>query len=135
MKKEIKTESAEAFKNKDGEYVFPFKVLDPTYGRIEWCIEPVRGKKKKGRYYIEKLLVQARQTKDKRYEAKLFEIPCFTESITGSMFDKGSYLHHVWLMKICEDHNAPLMRAYPKDEHTQLVIPINSSISVEPKFI
>jgi len=111
-KQEIKTESAEAFKNKDGEYVFPFKVLDPNYGRIEWCIEPIRGKKTKGRYYIEKLLVQARQTTDKRYAGKLFEIPCFVEAITGSMFDKGSYLHHVWYMKICEDHNAPLMRGH-----------------------
>lgn len=136
----IETISADIFKVGNNQYEFPFTAVDETpggrsLGRIEWVIEPIKGKKYKGRYYIEKLLVSAKQTYDKRYSGKLFEIPCFTESITtDTMFRRDSYFHFVWRMSWCEIHNTPVFDAYPKNEHTKLIINTNSSISIYIDF-
>ena len=140
MKKEIKTVSADSFKTDRGEYVFPFECLDKTpggsnLGRIEWHVEPIKSNKNKGRYYIEKLLVFASQTRDERYKGKIFEIPCYTESITADVLHhRDSYFHYVWRMTWCEVHNTAFFSAYPKNEHTKLVINVNSSISSEIEF-
>ena len=140
MKDEIKIESAEKFKNSDGTYIFPFVCLDDrkdgsSLGRIEWHLEPFKGKKTKGRYRIEKLFIFATQTRDERYRGKIFEIPCWGEGITADSLHRGdSYFHCVWKMSFCEIHKAPYFSAYPKNEHTKLVIRANSSISIEIYF-
>ena len=139
IKKEIKTESADSFKDENGYYVFPFEVLDKTpggsnLGRIEWCIEPIRGKKKQGRIMIEKLLVWAKQTRDERYVGKIFEIPCHTEAITGDSIDRNSFLNHVWYWYFCPDHNTVGMWAYPRNEHSKMVINCGSSFGVTAEF-
>jgi len=142
---EFKTHSAEKFKDKSGYYVFPFDVLDKTpggsnLGRIEWHIEPVRGKKdrKEGRYYIEKLLVWASQTRDEKYKSKVFEIPCYSEAISASYHHNGrmpdSFMAYVWRVMFCEIHKMPVFSAYPDNQHTQLKIDVGSSISIDIDF-
>lgn len=136
----IKYESATKFRDKDGYYIFPFEVLGKTpggsnLGRIEWHLEPVASKKKDGRYYIEKLMVWASQTRDTRYFGKVFEIPCWSESLTAdSLNNRASYFHFVWRMMICEVHKNPMFSAYPANEHSKLKIDTSSSISCELTF-
>lgn len=132
---------ADDFKTDYGTYEFPFEALDKTpggsnLGRIEWHIEPFKSKKNKGRYYIEKILVFASQTRDERYKGKIFEIPCYTESITAdSLHNRDSYFHYVWRMLWCEVHNTVYFSAYPKNKHKKLVINVESSISSEIEFV
>lgn len=131
--------SAENFKQKNGEYVFPFELLDKTpggssLGRIEWHIEPSKGRKVGGRYYIEKLLVWASQTRDERYNGKIFEIPCYSESIYASCLAEDSYFKYVWRMLFCGVHKNPVFSAYPGDKHKELVINTGSSICLEINF-
>jgi len=139
--KEIKTRSAEEFRGDDGIYRFPFVCLDETpggrsLGRIEWHVEPVKGRKTNGRYYIEKLFVWPSQTYDERYYKKpIFEIPCYAESITAdSLRDRASYMHCVWRFMYCEVHKCPIFSAYPANEHNTLEINVGSSISIDIEF-
>ena len=125
--------SADSLKSDDYTYCFPFTVLDDTpggrnLGRIMWGIELLHGRKRKGRYYIDKLLVFARQTRDKRYTGKIFEIPCFAEML------QGGFIEHVWNIAICPEHNGPILTAYPDNQHSSLVINVLSSISIEANF-
>ena len=138
--KDIKIESAEAFKDKDGYYIFPFEVLDKTeggsnLGRIEVQLEFLRGKKTKGRYYIEKILLQFRQTRDPRYFGKVFEIPCWTEAILGDSLERESYLNYVWRIMHCEVHKDLFFCAYPANNHKALKINVGSSIGADIDFI
>lgn len=138
----IPTESADQFKNEHGIYVFPFDVIDKTpggsnLGRIEWHMEFHKGKKTKGRYYIEKILVWATQTRDERYVKKIFEIPCYTESIYASPSSTGNrnyYLSYVWRIMQCEVHNTLMFSAYPENQHVALEIGVGSSISADIMF-
>ena len=144
MSKELKTDSAKKFikgkKYPDSDiYVFPFQCLDTrkggsSLGRIMWQVEPIYGRKTKGRYYIEKLLVWVRQTRDKRYMGKVFEIPCYSESLSGSPLEQNSFLNHVWRTSKCEIHKETYFSAYPKDHHTELVINVGRSISIDVNF-
>lgn len=141
--------SADVFKKSDGYstvYEFPFDVLDKTpggsnLGRIEWHMEFIPGKKQTrkymhGRRYYEKIYVWATQTRDKRYQKKVFEIPCFVECITGdSLRARSSFMHHVWRVMPCELHDIPTFSAYPANHHRALRIPIDSTISIEPEFV
>ncbi len=137
MKTQLEIYNADEFKNEHGIYVFPFKVLDPTYGRIEWHMEFQHGKKTKGRYYIEKILVWATQTQDERYKKKIFEIPCYTESIYASPSGIGGrdhYLSNVWRVMTCEVHKTLMFSAYPENKHSSLEIGVGSSISADIIF-
>lgn len=141
--------SAEKFLKKDGYseiYEFPFEALDKTpgglnLGRIEWHLEfipgaPQRKKYQHGKRYFEKIHVWATQTRDPRYEKKVFVIPCFVESITAdSLRRRSSYFHYVWHMTPCEIHKTMMFSAYPENNHTILRIPIDSTISIEPEFL
>ena len=137
----MKTNSAKLFRNDKGEYIFPFEVLDKTpggrnLGRIEWLIEPIVGKKNKdGRYYIEKLLIQARQTRDKRYIGKLFEIPVFADSILGDTLGRESYINYVWRMMFCPEHKTFIFDAYPGNNHKALKISCFSTMGIDINFI
>lgn len=148
MKKKIqfKPVSAKSFRDKDGYYLFPFECLDKTpggsnLGRIEWHMELVPSKKgqtkyEKGRYHIEKLLVWASQTRDPRYQKKVFEIPCWAEALTSdSLRERGSYMHYVWRVMICELHKNVVFSAYPANEHKVLKINVGSSISIDADFL
>jgi len=133
-------ESADQFK-KGSYYEFPFTALDPTpggsnLGRIEWCIELFPGKKsrREGRYFIEKLLVFARQTRDERYAGKTFEIPCNVEMINGSRMKGPNFLAQVWAVEFCSEHKAIILTAYPENHHTKLTIYVNSSIMMDISF-
>ena|SRR3990167_5212755 len=135
---EVKT--AKEFMDKDEYYVFPFQVLDErkdgsSLGRIMWQMEPIKGRKTKGRYYYEKILIWARQTRDERYAGKVFEIPCHSESITGNSFKRESYLNYVWQIQPCEVHKATYFSAYPANHHRVLKIDTGSSISIDIDFI
>ena len=138
--KKTQTCSADAFKSDDYTYCFPFTVLDDApggrnLGRIEWGIELLHGRKRKGRYCIEKLLVFARQTRDKRYVGKVFEIPCFAEMLQGAMLTRrGGFIEHVWNIGICPEHKGPVLAAYPDNQHSQLVIDVMSSIMIDANF-
>lgn len=138
--KKTQTYSADKFKSDDSTYRFPFTVLDPTpggsnLGRIEWGIELLHGRKQKGRYYIEKLLVFARQTRDERYAGKVFEIPCFTDMLQGrELTGRSAFIQHVWQVSICPEHNAPVLSAYPENQHSELVVDVRSSISIDVNF-
>ena len=142
MSEQVKTEtvSAESFKNESGSYVFPFEALDRTpggsnLGRIEWHVEIGKGKKTRGRYYIERMLVWATQTRDHRYAGILFEIPCFSEMLhADSVGSNDSYLKHVWSVGFCNEHKLPYFSAYPENRHNKLVIEANSSIMVDMYF-
>ena len=136
-----KTVSAEKYRiANSGRYVFPFTALDDIWkdgsslGRIQWRIEPIKGRKTKGRYYYEKLLVSATQTRDPRYKGMIFEIPCYSESITGDSINRESFLNYVWRTLHCEIHNTTMLDAYPANHHTQLVINVSSSISIDIDF-
>lgn len=143
--REIKTVTAEDFIQgnqypESSVYIFPFDVLDKTLGgqnlgKIEWQIEPIKGRKTKGRYYIEKLLVMARQTRDERYADKLFEIPCYTEMIAAHSTQKGdNYLDNLWIVSFCEVHKALVFRAYPQNHHRVLKINVGSSVMTDITF-
>lgn len=132
--------SPEKFRHGDS-YIFPFEVLDKTpggtnLGRIQWHMEFVSDSKQKdGRYYYSKLYVWASQTRDKRYYKKVFEIPCYTECITGGVLGKKDYyIDQVWRIQICDLHKNTVFSAYPQNKHTKLIIPVNSSIFVDPYF-
>lgn len=136
--RKVKTISAKQFKDKNGTYIFPFKVIDKQFGRIEWHIEPIKGRKSgmgRGLYYIETLLVWATQTRDVRYLGKTFEIPCFTEAIVADSLRKSnSYFHYVWRMIFCDTHKTVSFSAYPANEHKTLEINVDSSISSSIEF-
>ena len=137
----IKPTSAKKFLvNKFGRYEFPFKVLDDTpggsnLGRIELCVELFRSsRKREGRYYIEKIWVWFKQTRDKRYDGKIFEIPCFVEAIGGDRHDGNSFTTGVWHTSYCDLHKQIIMMAYPKNHHTKLIINAFSSVMADIEF-
>jgi hypothetical protein len=138
--KTFKTASADKYLNKiTNQYEFPFEVLDKTpggsnLGRIEWCIELIRSKRKKeGLYYIEKLYLWAKQTRDKRYIGKIFEIPCYADCVGGP--SRESFLKGVWRVGFCDIHKTLILEAYPdKDNYKKLVINNGSSILMDIYF-
>jgi len=138
---EIKTVSAKKYlKDKYGIYEFPFKVLDDTpggtnLGRIEICIELFRSKRKVDkRYYIEKIWLWFKQTRDKKYRGKIFEIPCFTECIGGDYIGMNSFTASAWRVYYCDVHRQIIMEAYPQNNHSKLLIDVSSSIMVDIDF-
>jgi len=137
----IKTESADAYKDKDGCFVFPFDVLDKTpggsnLGRIQVQLEFIRGPKtKEGRYMIEKILLLFRQTRDPRYVGKTFEIPCYSDAVLGDSLERQSYLNYVWRVMFCEIHKEMFFDAYPANHHKALKINVGSSMGIDVDFI
>ena len=138
----FKTTSAKKYYDKSKmAYIFPFKCLDDTpdgsnLGRMEWCIEPVRASKKhkEGWYPIEKLYIWARQTRDKQYLNKVFEIPCGAEYIFTSP-NENSFFSGVWMAGYCPEHKNMVLISYPnKDEYNTLVIRNWTSIGVDVRF-
>ena len=136
------TNASKYFNEKEGVYHFPFEVLDKTpggtnLGRIEWCIEPIISKKKRdGLYPLEKIYLWAKQTRDKRYAGKTFEIPCYAESILSSPSREGSFLGGVWRMGFCPIHKTLILESYPNnDNYKELIIRTSSSIGVDIDYI
>jgi hypothetical protein len=139
-KLKLKTLSAKRFRDKSGYFIFPFQVLDDrtdgtSLGRIMWNIELLKGRKQKGRYFFEKILVWAKQTRDERYMGKVFEIPCYSEAVTGDSLDRESYLNYVWYIQPCEIHNSLIFSAYPANHHKALRINVGSLMSIDIDFI
>lgn len=136
--KKLVPESAEQFRiNGSGDYVFPFDVLDPQYGRIQWMIELYPGKKFRGenRRRLGKIWVWATQTKDKRYHGKIFEIETNAECLTTDATLRRNTAYVPWRIMFCEQHKgAVILDAYPENGCTKLIINAFSSISVEAKF-
>lgn len=121
----------------DGEkrcYRFPFDVLDNikgggNLGRIEWHIEPLfKYEKRGGVYRINKFLIWATQTRDKRYKGKLFFVNIFAESICKS-YQTDDYFQYIWRMGYCKEHKTVSFSAYPENHHRFLIIEATSSIS------
>ena len=141
MNNKIKLRSAKQFLREDGVYEFPFVCMDTTpggsnLGRIEWHIEPIRGRKHRGRYYIEKLLVYASQTRNKKYRGIVFEISCYSESLYSSILHpEDEFIPRVWRIMFCEEHKTPVLSAYPENRHTRLEINVGSSIMINTKFL
>src|SRR3972149_222499 len=134
----VRPQSAKSFLLKDGTYVFPFLVLDPTpggsnLGRIDWNCELIRSRKIRGRYHLATIYVWARQTRDKRYAGKYFEIPCRSEGLSGrKLTDKGNALTEcTWTVGYCNDHGNVVLSSYPENHHKELVVRVGSSISIE----
>lgn len=142
LKKPVKPQSAEKFKTKEGQYVFPFVALDKTpggknLGRIQWCIElhPQEKSKESGFRRVGKLLVWAMQTRDKRYFRKVFEIPTFAEMFYSCASTNKRDAFVPWKIMLCDEHKgAVVLDAYPENEHRALVIDAMSSIMVQVKF-
>lgn len=127
--------SADRFRAEDMTYHFPFTVMDKRLGRIEWNVELVRGRKHEGRYYVTSLLVWASQTYDERYQGKLFKIPCVSEALHGHRLSKsGSFTDTVWIIGFCAEHGGPFLSAYPENHHSELVINVGSSLSIDVMF-
>ena len=110
-------------------YRFPFTCIDPmpggsNLGRIEWHVEPLRATRK---VLITSVLVWASQTRDNRYQGKVFSLPCRSQSITSSR-DENDYLRHVWQTALCLEHKTLSFSAYPANQHTMLVVECISSI-------
>jgi len=128
----IEFSSIEEFKRRDGSYIFPFEVLNKTPGgsnlwRIEANIEIVKGRKKKGMYRIEGIILWFSQTRDERYLWKNFFIPCWAEWISRN--DKnGNFFAHVWYTWFCSEHGNIAFSAYPNNNFKELRIYTNSSI-------
>jgi hypothetical protein len=145
MKKKYEFKPVKAdkyFDKKLGVYRFPFEVLDKTpggsnLGRIEWNIEPIMAKRKKdGFYRVEKIYLWARQTRDKRYEGKVFEIPCYSESIFSSPTKGDSFFKGVWKIGFCPMHKTLVLEAYADDNNYKaLHIRTCSSIGVDIEFV
>ena len=142
-KVQVKTESAEAFKL--GEdwpekmiYRFPFQCMDApgprSLGCIEWWLEPVRGRKARGRYSITSLLLWARQTRDTRYANKLFEVLCNVEALSGGILKRDGLLSHIWSLGFCPDHGRVAFGAYPLSRHTGLIIDVSLTIQARIQF-
>lgn len=131
---EWKVDDAAAFQVADGEYRFPFTVLDPTeggsnLGRIEWCVELLRARKRKGRCpLIEGIAVWAHQTRDPGYKGIVFHLPTLTDAITTHM-DRDDFTRFVWWVSFCEVHGFPVMKAYPANKHSVLIVNVGSSLS------
>lgn len=126
--------NAEEFKTSEGEYEFPFIVLDPTpggtnLGRIEWVLEPIfkRGK-------IVKMFLQSRQTRDERYLNTLFELTVNSPFIFASSLDDNSFLTNVWRLGYCAEHKTTQLWAYPKNHHSILSIERHSSFGLRVEF-
>ena len=120
-------------------YKFPFVCVDApgpkSLGRIEWWLEPQRGKRlRRGRYMIEGLYLWAKQTRDARYAGKLFEIECFAEGLHGVGDIHGDFLRHVWMSQFCQDHRALAFGAYPPGTATQLMVDVSSAIMIRAYF-
>lgn len=136
-KKELEYSSAEEFKISRNIYRFPFIANTKEWGRIEWCMELEKEKKKReGKYYIKYLYLWAKQTSDERYSGKIFQISSYAEMLYGAIEEEkyDSFLHHVWQTGFCELHKNIYFTAYPKNYHKDLVIKVDSSIMIEANF-
>lgn len=122
-------------------YRFPFTVKDPTYGRIEWHIEPLRGPKRKGRYPIAGLLVWASQTLDHAYHGKLYAIEGLaTESIFNTSVALSSFIQHLWRVSYCETHGNLILSSYGEGithgaETGVLEINVSSSVGIRARYL
>ncbi|MES2409182.1 MAG: hypothetical protein V4509_02665 [Patescibacteria group bacterium] len=140
-KKELKPSSIKPFKTEHG-YEFPFEVLDKTpggsnLGRIQWCVEMYPAPKQRGenRKRLSKIWVWAKQTRDKRYASKVFEIPTYAESLTTDASLRRGTAFAPWKIDFCEQHKgAVILDCYPTDGCKKLVINNWSSISIEVNF-
>ena len=146
--KKLTTQSvgAEAFRKGTGYpeesiYVFPFTALDApgphSRGRMEWWLEPLRSRKRRGRYDIIGLYLWACQTRDPRYEGKLFHIPCHAGMLYGQGIGlyRNGLLNHAWTASFCHDHGVVCFGAYPRDWHTALEIDVSLSIMATALFL
>ena len=122
-------------------YEFPFEALDQKkgLGLIEWNLELFREYDRSSKkYYINKIWVWARQTMDKRYRGKIFQIECYTEAIKAPLFtmknNEDGFIQRIWSIQYWDNGNL-VMTAYPKHEHNILQIETFSSVFLEPKFL
>lgn len=107
---------------KDGCYEFPFELFDSTpggsnLGRIEWMLETsFTGRNITG------LILSAKQTRDPRYDGKLFHLKCKAPLLTSVTFSAGrrSFFESVWAFGQCEIHKLPILIAYPPDGTSKL---------------
>ena len=136
MKNKIETIK---LKSNNGDYEFPFEVLDKTpggqnLGRIQWIVEVFPGKVRDDFRMINKLFVWARQTRDKRYYGKVFEIETYSETITTNLHDDDKQFAP-WRMMFCPIHKgAFILDAYPSNSCKKLIINTMSSISTGIRF-
>lgn len=121
-------------------YRFPFKAMDEpgphSLGRIEWWLEPRKGRKRRNGYKIEHLLVWARQTRDPRYATRVFSVPCHGASLQGGTGEhRDSLLSYAWAAGFCAEHGALCFGAYPAVSHTMLEIDVSLSIMITARFL
>lgn len=124
----------EIIKLKGDEHLFHFKLLDKSLGRIQWLIEfyPAKENELEAKR-IGKIWVWAKQTNDKRYKGKVFEIETWAEAFSTSSIDEGRFAP--WRVSFCNEHkDAFIMDAYPKDGYSKLRIETFSSISISVNF-
>jgi hypothetical protein len=144
MAKTIETEltSAETYQT-DGGYLFPFTVMDPTpggsnLGRIEWHVELYKSQKRRGYSgkFITKMLVWARQTRDPRYDGKVFILDCYTRGImTCLQTSNDDFSRHAWFLSVCEEHGGVIISSYPSDHHVALMIETHSEVGTRIRFV
>lgn len=125
------------------EYAFPFTLMDTTpgganLGRIEWHVEIQPTKRKRGEKFnrVGTLRVWATQTRDPRYQHRIFEFDTFAESL-GFARDADFHEHtfQPWHVGFCNEHRgAVILTAYPNNEHSVLTVAPTSSIQIEVGF-
>lgn len=132
-------------------YCLPFDTKDQSprakqysgnsLGTIEWLFEPreYSWSKSEKRYYVTKLLFWATQTRDKRYQNKIFSIDCMSEAISGISrqyypYEQGA-INQTWRMMFSPHTKTPIFDTYPSDNFNLLLIKATSSISLDIKFL
>lgn len=138
-------DSAEPFRKGTGYpnasiYVFPFTAIDQpgshSLGRIEWWLEPLRGRKLRGHYAICGLYLWARQTRDPRYAGKLLHIPCHAAMLGAAVgLQREGLLNYAWTARFCEEHGVFCFGAYPGDTHIALEIDVSLSMKITARFM
>ena len=121
-------------------YRFPCVALDPTpggsnLGRMEWCVELLKGKKREGRRLVGGVAVWARQTRDPRYVGRVFHLPMQTDCLSAIRIgERCSFFAEVWRVFFCEVHDNVIFEAYVPSDATALVIETSSSIGNNIQF-
>lgn len=134
----IEHESADRFYDEASRcYIFPFQLMDEKYGRIEIQIEPTWDNETG---HVAGMYVSGRQTRDPLWKGRVYKIDnAKAEMLCGSALpfmlrSKDTFLQHVWMVVWCRDHGTVAMIAYPEDGRSKLIIPIGSSVMIDPYF-
>jgi len=117
-----------------GQYRFLFVVFDDTpgggnLGRIMFRLEPIAEEGD-----IVKLFLQVRQTRDKRYDDKTFELEVGAPSIFGNALGTNDFLSNTWRTYYCPEHKTFALEAYPQDHHNVLVFERFSGVGIQIRF-